>query len=61
MLLLRQSISPAGCREQASFSSNQTSGVSMGRGDQRTKRGKISRGTNGKSRPKPKKSRKGKK
>lgn len=27
----------------------------MGRGDRRTKRGKISKGTSGKSRPRPKK------
>jgi 30S ribosomal protein S31 len=27
----------------------------MGKGDQRTKRGKINRGTHGKTRPKPKK------
>ncbi|HWP03782.1 MAG TPA: 30S ribosomal protein THX, partial [Gemmatimonadaceae bacterium] len=30
-------------------------GFSMGKGDQRTRRGKIYRGTFGKSRPKPKK------
>jgi ribosomal small subunit protein bTHX len=31
-----------------------TEEISMGRGDQRSKRGKISRGTSGKTRPNPK-------
>jgi ribosomal small subunit protein bTHX len=31
----------------------------MGKGDQRTKRGKIFRGTHGKTRPRPKGNRKG--